>query len=589
MYDQDGAILYVGKAKNLKNRVSSYFRNHGLAPKTQALVAKIVDIQVTVTNSETEALLLEQNLIKSLSPPYNILLRDDKSYPYIYIDEANPFPALTFKRARKKGRKGTYFGPFPSAGAVRDSLNLLQKIFQVRQCDESFFRNRERPCLQYQIKRCTAPCVGLISEAEYRESVRHAVMFLQGKSPKLIAEILDKMQQASEALAFEQAAIYRDQINHLRHVQESQAIEGGHTDVDVIAIAVQSGAACIQVIFVRGGRVLGSKNYFPKLSLEEDQDTILESFLSQFYIGGRLVRDMPREIILSHSLDSMASLEAALEEVIGRQVPIRGRVRGDRLKWLNLAVTNADIALQSHLANKENLFQRYRSFTESLGLGDVPNRIECFDISHSHGEATVASCVVFGVSGALKNDYRQYNIEDITAGDDYAAMEQVLQKRYGKLRSQPEKMPDVILIDGGKGQLNIALQVFEQLQIEGVLLLGVAKGVTRKPGLEVIINGDTGAEAVLASDSPGLHLIQQIRDEAHRYAIMGHRQRRDKKRRRSVLEDIEGIGPKRRRTLIQYFGGLQEINKASVEEIAKAPGISQNLARIIYDELHRDQ
>ncbi|PIE43241.1 MAG: excinuclease ABC subunit C [Gammaproteobacteria bacterium] len=588
MLDEFGEVLYVGKASNLKNRVSSYFRATGLAPKTRSLVAKIRNVSITITNSDTEALLLEQNLIKTLSPPYNILLRDDKSYPYIFLPDGQKYPSLVMKRVRHKGKGGTFFGPYPSASAVKDSLSLLQKIFKIRQCEDSFFNNRSRPCLQYQINRCSAPCVGAISEQDYQEDMHHAILFLQGKNPALIQKLMQNMQQASEKLEFEKAAIYRDQIAHLRHVQESQSIEAGNRDADVIYAAIKSATICVHVIFVRGGRVVGSKNYFPKISIEQTEEEMMESFLSQFYIGGHSARDIPVEIIVNLRLSFVDSFKSALKQSVGKSVSIKNDVIGDRQKWLSLAEKNARHSLDMHLSNKDNLAKRYSALASALGLDDMPSRIECFDVSHSSGESTVASCVVFGLDGAIKSDYRIYNIAGITAGDDYAAMQQALDRRYRKRRTEGAKLPDILLIDGGKGQLTSAKKVLEELQITDVSLLGVAKGPSRRPGLEIIIDAYSGQEYVFDDHPSGLLLIQQIRDEAHRFAITGHRHRRDKKRARSRLEDIPGLGPKRRKNLIHYFGGVQAISRASVQEIAKVAGISQNLAQSIYQELHQE-
>ncbi len=588
MLDESGQVLYVGKAGNLKNRVSSYFRATGLAPKTRSLVSKIRSVSITITNSDTEALLLEQNLIKTLSPPYNILLRDDKSYPYIFLPDNQKYPSLTMKRVRRKGKGGTFFGPYPSAGAVKESLSLLQKIFKIRQCEDSFFKNRSRPCLQYQINRCSAPCVEAISEQDYQEDMRHAILFLQGKNPALIKKLMQNMQQASENLEFEKAATYRDQIAHLRHVQEDQSIEAGRGDADVIYMASKSATICVHIIFVRGGRVVGSKNYFPRISIEQTEEEIMESFLSQFYIGGHTVRDIPEEIIINCRPGFVDSFRNAIKQNSGKSVTIKNDVIGDRQKWLSLAEKNASHSLDIHLSSKDNLAKRYTALATALNLDTIPSRIECFDISHSSGESTVASCVVFGLGGAIKSDYRLYNISGITAGDDYAAMEQALDKRYRRQRTEGAALPDILLIDGGKGQLSSARKIFEELQITDVLLLGVAKGPSRKPGLEIIIDAYSGREYAFHDHPSGLLLIQQIRDEAHRFAITGHRHRRDKKRSRSRLEDIRGLGPKRRRNLIQYFGGMQAISRASPQEIAKVEGISQNLAQFIYEEFHQE-
>lgn len=588
MYDEGGSILYVGKAYNLKKRVSSYFRKTGLAPKTEALVARIASIEITITGSETEALLLEQNLIKSLRPPYNILLRDDKSYPYIYLSSHADYPSLTFRRGRTKKGGGTWFGPFPSSGAVKDSLNILQKVFRIRNCSESFFRNRSRPCLQYQINRCSAPCVGYISPEDYQEDVRRAVMFLEGKNPAVIRDLMDAMETASKNLEFERAATYRDQINHLRHVQEQQSVDVEGGDADVIAIAQDAGIVCIVVIVVRGGRVLGTKDYFPRYSIEQTEGELLSAFLGQYYFGGDTRREIPRDVLVPVKVEEQELLAQALSEAADRDTRIRGNVRGERRRWLELAMTNARQTLLTHLASKETVYRRLLALRDLLELKETPARMECFDVSHSHGENTVASCVVFDENGPLKSDYRLFNIEGITAGDDYAAMRQVLTRRYKRMVGGEGKRPDLVFIDGGKGQLNIAREVFDTLGISDIPLIGVAKGVTRRAGMEQLIDAMTDDTFRVPADSPALHLIQHIRDESHRFAITGHRARRDKKRRSSTLEGIEGIGPKRRRDLIRYFGGIQEIRKASVDEIAKVHGISKSLAETLYAALHNE-
>ncbi len=585
MFDESGKLLYVGKARNLKNRLSSYFRKSGLAPKTAALVAKIAQVETTVTASETEALLLEQTLIKEWRPPYNILLRDDKSYPYAYLS-AGDYPRLGIHRGAKKG-KGRYFGPYPSAGAIRESLNLLQKAFLVRQCEDSYFRNRTRPCLQYQIKRCKAPCVGLVEPSEYAEDVRHSVMFLEGRSRALNEELSAAMETAAQNLDFERAAELRDQVTLLRRVQEQQSMEGGTGDIDVIAALVNPGGACVHLISVRGGRVLGSKNFFPQVAIEEDASEVLLAFLSQYYLGNQ-ERDLPNELIVNAQHEDFETLLAAVSETRGRELSIGYRVRGTRARWQQLAVTNAEQALAARLANRQHLASRFEALAEALGLDEPPQRLECYDISHSSGEATVASCVVFGPEGPLKSDYRRYNIEGVTAGDDYAAMHQALTRRFSKLKEGEGKLPDVLLVDGGKGQLAMAQDVLKELAVPDLILLGVAKGVTRKPGFETLYLNDASHEFTLPGDSPALHLIQQIRDEAHRFAITGHRARRGKARRTSSLEDVAGVGPKRRRELLKHFGGLQELCRASSEEIAKAPGISKKLAESIYAALHSE-
>nr|WP_256835660.1 excinuclease ABC subunit UvrC [Pseudomonas oleovorans] len=585
MFDSEARLLYVGKAKNLKKRLSSYFRKTGQAPKTAALVARIAQIETTITANETEALLLEQTLIKEWRPPYNILLRDDKSYPYVFLSDGD-FPRLGIHRGSKKA-KGRYFGPYPSALAIRESLSLLQKTFLVRQCEDSYYRNRTRPCLQYQIKRCKGPCVGLVSPEEYAEDVRHSVMFLDGRSNALSEELSASMEKASMALEFERAAELRDQISMLRRVQDQQSMEGGTGDVDVVAVMLTPGGACVHLISVRGGRVLGSKNFFPQVAIEEEGGDVLMAFLAQYYLGNA-ERDLPSELIVNVQHEDFATLIEAIESLRGRSLSISLRVRGTRARWQQLAVTNAEQALAARLANRQHLAERFEALATVLEMDEPPQRMECFDISHSSGEATVASCVVFGPEGPLKSDYRRFNIEGVTAGDDYAAMHQALTRRFSKIKDGEGKLPDVLLVDGGKGQLAMAREVLQELAVPDLILLGVAKGTTRKPGLEVLYLNDAEHEFTLPGNSPALHLIQQIRDESHRFAITGHRARRGKTRRTSTLEEVAGIGPKRRRELLNHFGGLQELSRASAEEIAKAPGISKKLAELIYDTLHSE-
>lgn len=588
MLDVDGEVIYVGKAKNLKRRVSSYFRRHDNSAKTRALVSQIQSIEVTVTNTENEALILENTLIKAHQPRYNILLRDDKGYPYIYLsDEA--FPRLSFHRG-KRDKKGRFFGPFPSASAVRESLNLLQKLFPVRQCEDSFYRSRSRPCLQYQIKRCTAPCVGYVNEEQYGEDVRHAVMFLEGKNNTIINELVERMEQASSDLEFELAACYRDQIANLRRVQEKQYVMGrGSGDLDVIAAVARNGIGCVQVFFIRGGRNLGNKTWFPRHTDESSEADLLAAFLPQYYLGGGTQeRPIPAELLINQELPDRELLEGVLSEQAGRKVVISHRLRGERARWLQLASTNAEKALSAHLTNKLNILGRFEALQEALQLDDLPQRIECFDISHTMGEATVASCVVFDINGPLKSDYRRYNIEGITPGDDYAAMHQALTRRFKRLKEGEGKYPDILLIDGGKGQLSQAEQVLEELQVIGVILIGVAKGPTRKPGVEQLLLSGQEQPIILPPDSPARHLIQQVRDEAHRFAITGHRQRRAKARRSSPLEEVPGLGPKRRQQLLRQFGGLQEVARAGIEDLCTVKGISRQLAQAIYDAFHSE-
>ncbi|HWV16645.1 MAG TPA: excinuclease ABC subunit UvrC [Cellvibrio sp.] len=586
MFGEDGNILYVGKAKNLKARLSSYFRKTGISGKTAALVSRIRRVEVTITSTEAEALILEQNLIKANRPPYNILLRDDKSYPYIFVSSGEPYPRIAVHRGAKK-KQGDYYGPFPNAGAVRDSLQLLQKTFRVRQCEDSVFNNRSRPCLQYQIKRCTAPCVGLISKDDYANDLRHTRMFLTGSSQELMTELADQMDAAAAALAFEQAAHYRDQITFLRSIQAQQVVEEGNGDIDVIAIVSRPNAVCVHILFVRQGRILGSRSFFPKAGLAETQTEILSQFIAQFYLAST-GRDIPREMITSHEIEDAEVFAAAMQQSIGRQVHISHTVRSHRAKWLQMAVTAAEQNLISHLNSKQNVLDRFVALQEALQLDELPQRLECFDISHSSGELTVASCVVFDTNGPLKSDYRRFNIEGITPGDDYAAMAQALERRYTRLKKGEGRMPDILLIDGGKGQMGKAIEALAELGVDDVLIVGVAKGSTRKAGFETLYNAATDSEIVLNNDSPALHLIQHIRDEAHRFAITGHKQRRDKKRKTSTLEDIPGVGAVRRRDLLRHFGGIQEIQKAGLEDLARVKGISQHLAEEIYAFFHND-
>jgi excinuclease ABC subunit C len=589
MMDVGERVLYVGKARNLKKRVGSYFRASGLTTKTMAMVAKIARIEISITHSETEALLLEQSLIKDLKPPYNIQLRDDKSYPYILLTDHAEYPRLMFYRG-SKARKGRYFGPYPSAHATRDTLQLMQKVFKVRQCQESYFKNRTRPCLQYQIERCTAPCVGLISAEDYARDVRYSSLFLQGKNTELTTELGRNMEAASEALEFERAAKIRDQVAMLRRIQEDQVVANQGEDADVLAVAMQNAGVCVHVITVRAGRILGSKNYFPRHRLASTADELLSDFISQSYLSEQGGDALPAELIVSHALDDVEALAEAMTFVAGRKVRLVNRVRGHRAKWLTLAATNASEALGAHLASKQNSKKRIALLRDALGLESLPERIECFDISHTGGEGTVGSCVVFDAEGAVKNDYRRFNIEGITAGDDYAAMEQVLTRRFERLNKGEGKLPDILLIDGGKGQLTQAANVLARFELDSLLLLGIAKGISRRAGQETLFlkEGERFKEVAIATESPALHLLQQVRDEAHRFAITAHRQRRGNTRKRSQLEDLPGLGPKRRRELLKHFGGQQGLKRASQSELAKVNGISSKLAEAIYEHFHVD-
>lgn len=588
MQDANQQVLYVGKARNLKARVTSYFRASGLSAKTLALVARIGGIRITVTNSETEALLLEQSLIKSERPPYNIVLRDDKSYPYIHLTGDPEFARLTFHRGARS-KRGRYFGPYPSAYAVRDSLNVLQKLFRIRQCDNAYFRNRSRPCLQFQINRCTAPCVGLITAADYQQDVARAVKFLEGRSGDVLDEYKAAMDTAAEALEFEKAARYRDQIAHLRRVQEAQYVDAASGNADIIAAVRAPGGICIEVQFLRQGRMLGHRTWFPDDQLEQPVCDVLQAFIGQFYLGGGQGGfDLPQEVIVNESLADAPLLAAALGTRAGRQVRVTHRVRGQRLRWLEMATESARAALGAHQVDREHVRDRLQALADELALTSVPQRLECFDISHSSGEATVASCVVFDGSGPLKSDYRRFNIDGVTPGDDYAAMEQALRRRYTRVQAGEVKTPDILLVDGGKGQLAQARAVLAAVGLDGILTIAVAKGSTRRPGLETLLVGDGSSELMLDAANPALHLIQHIRDEAHRFAITGHRLRRGRKRVTSELQGIPGIGAARRRELLRHFGAMSAVRGASLDELARVPGIDRKLAAVIHAALHND-
>lgn len=586
MYDTSGVVIYVGKAKDLKKRLSSYFRQNVSSRKTEALVKSIANIDVTVTHTETEALLLEHNYIKLYQPRYNVLLRDDKSYPLIFLS-SDKHPRLKMHRGAKHA-KGEYFGPFPNSGAVRETLALLQKLFPVRQCEDSVYRNRSRPCLQYQIGRCLGPCVaGLVSDDEYQKQVNYVRLFLEGKDQQVLNQLITNMEQASQLLNFEEAARIRDQIQAIRRVTEKQFVSGDSDDLDVIGVSYEAGLACMHVLFLRQGKVLGSRSYYPKIPKGTELDEVVQTFVGQFYLQGSQSRSLPGEILLDFSLPDKNALEETLSEVAGRKIQIQSNPRGDRARYLKLARTNAQIALKTKLSQQSTIHQRLASLTEVLKLTKI-NRMECFDISHTMGEETVASCVVFDSNGPLRSEYRRYNITGITPGDDYAAMSQVLKRRYGKALTD-EKIPDVIFIDGGKGQLGQAIDVFNQLDVDWdkskPLLVGIAKGSDRKAGLETLFLAAEGEGFSLPPDSPALHVIQHIRDDSHDHAISRHRQRRAKVRNTSALEHIEGVGPKRRQALLKYMGGLQPLLNATVEEIAKIPGISQSLAEKIHNAL----
>ena len=577
-------VIYVGKARDLKKRVSSYFQRTHSDAKTASMMPLVAAVEVTVTNTESEALILEYNLIKRHKPRFNVVLRDDKSYPYIYVSTNHPFPRIEFHRGARKG-KGRYFGPYPSTSAVRKTINELQKLFLIRQCQDSDFSNRTRPCLQYQIKRCTAPCVGLIDETTYADDVNAALLFLEGKNKSVTDSLVGRMERAAEGRDYEQAARYRDQIARLKKIEAEQLISRDSVkDLDVIGLASVPGVYCVTVIFIRHGSVLGSRNYFPRVSGEMSKKQVLEGFLGQYYLG----KDAPGEIIVEDETDGQELLQQGLTDRSGHKVQIKHRVRGDRHGWLEMARTNAQQGLQLQIASNATLRRQFAALGNALQMEAPPERLECFDVSHTSGEATVASCVVFNQAGPLKSDYRRMNLSPPAAGDDYAAMAEALRRRYKRVKKGEVPMPDVLFVDGGKGQLAEAMGVLDELELTWFQVVAVAKGRSRRPGKEQLFLAGQSVPTILPADSPALHLIQQIRDEAHRFAITGHRQRRAKARNTSSLERIPGLGPKRRRELLRQFGGLQGVSGAGIEDLAKVHGISRVLAEKIYSELHLD-
>ena len=583
-YRADGKALYVGKAADLKSRVSSYFRAAaaGLSAKTRQMVAKIHHAEIHQTRTESEALLLENNLIKDKRPRYNISLRDDKSFPYIRLSERAAFPRFTFYRGRRT-RSDRYYGPYPNAAAVREMLGQIHKIFRLRQCKDAFFRNRSRPCLQYQIKRCSAPCVGRIQQPDYLEDVRQAKAMLAGRDFALMDELADKMERASGAQDYETAAVWRDRIALLQRARAKQYATAGVADADVVAVAVESGAACFGVVSIRRGRNLGGRFQVRKNPLELGAAELLEAFLPQNYIGSAA----PAEILLSEKINGRESLEQALALENKNKVIIKHRCRAHRARWIEAARAAAADHLSDHLNQRSQVDAQFAALADLLSLDEAPARVECFDISHTGGERAVGACVVWDRQGPVKSDYRRFNITDIAPGDDYAAMQQTLMRRYKRVLQDDGKLPDMVLIDGGKGQLGVAMRVFEELQIGGlVVLLAVSKGPDRRPGDEQLHLPGAARGIVPGKGSSALRLIQRIRDEAHRFAVAGHRQRRRKARGESPLQRIEGVGEKRRRSLLRYFGGLREVARAGAEDLAKAPGISPALAERIYRRLH---
>ncbi len=580
MMNAEEVVIYVGKAKDIKKRVSSYFNKNLASPRTKMMVSQIAKIETTVTRSEAEALLLENNLIKSIMPRYNVLFRDDKSYPYIALT-GDEFPRLAFHRGAQK-KHNQYFGPFPNSVAVRESIQLMQKVFKLRTCENTVFANRSRPCLQYQIARCTAPCVGYISPDNYAHDVHHAAMFLAGKTNEVLNALGDKMNTAAANQEYEAAVVFRDRMQALRQVQAKQFVSDfSVNDADVIALASNKGGYCINLVMIRGGRHLGDKSYFPKNSQDAEFAETIEAFLTQHYVA----QNTPPLIVCGVEFEAK-DFEQALSEQASRKVRIQTNIIGDKKVWLKMAQTNAELALTQQQQTSSNQAARLLALREALRLPDNIERMECFDISHTMGEATVASCVVFDKGDLQNGEYRRYNITGITPGDDYAAMRDVLTRRYKKVAAGEGKRPDLVFIDGGKGQLGVAIEVMQEVGLEDILLIGIAKGEDRKPGLESMIFSDTGEMVNLPTDNIGLHLLQQIRDEAHRFAITGHRAKRAKARITSSLEDIAGVGAKRRKALLTRFGGLEGIKSASMDEIAEVDGVSKSLAQTIYDALH---
>jgi len=584
MIDSQQKVIYVGKAKNLKKRIASYFRKTGLSTKTLSLVKNIRQIEVTNTRTESEALLLENDLIKNLNPRYNILFRDDKSYPYICLTK-HKFPRLKVYRGKTDTRKGTFFGPFPGAGSIRYTINHVQRIFQLRNCEDSTMQNRSRACLQYQIKRCTGPCVGHTDEQSYQKQIEQARLFLRGESDLLINQQVELMDQYSQQLDFESAASTRDKIEMLRHVTEKQYVTGFSTDIDILACEVQQDVCCIQLFMIRNGTSLGNKPFINRVKFDTDSAALIEAFIMQHYSR----HPIPNEILVSHELPNQVLISKTLCQLSNSKVRISSAVREKRRHALEGAVNNAKQALKSYLLSASHLNKRFRSLVEELQLKQIPERIECFDISHTMGEATKASCVVFGREGAIKSEYRNYNIKDIQGGDDYAAMKQVLERRFSKRQHSAELLPDLVFIDGGKGQLHTALDVFESLNLftikQDIRVLGISKGPARKAGYEEIIDQNYDILPI-KMDSPALLLIQQIRDEAHRFAITGHRKARAKRRNTSRLEAIPGIGSKKRQLLLNKFGGLQGVQAAGIEELIQIKGINRETAQVIYDTFH---
>ena len=583
MLDGKGRVIYVGKARNLRRRVASYFGGRPHDAKTMAMVARIADIRVTVTATEADALMLEYNLIKRHKPRFNVVLRDDKSYPYIRVRTDREFPQVSFYRGSRRAA-GRLFGPYPSAGSVRETLGQLQKLFQVRQCEESYFAHRQRPCLQYQIRRCTAPCVGLVSAQDYQRDIEHAMMFLQGRSEAITKVLVKRMEDASEQLNFERAAHYRDQIAKLKSVEAQQLVTRSRGDLDAIGLVSDGGVNCVAVMTFRGGRLLGSRSLYPRAAAGTAPGEIMRGFLLQYY--GR--RDPPHEILTSHPVSDADALAELFAGRAGRRVQIKHRVRGDRAAWVEMVLTNAAHSAAVRKRSGVVIARQFRALADCLKLNEIPQRLACFDVSHTSGESAVASCVVFGPEGPLKSEYRRYNVSGITAGDDYAALTQALARWRTRLTGAETTVPDVLFIDGGRGQLGAAVPAVDELRSGGMRLVGVAKGPGRHPGRERLYLEGRKAPLKLPANSSALYLVQQLRDEAHRFALAGHRVQRHKRRTASPLEGIPGVGPKRRRELLRQFGGLQAVTRAGVDDLAKVKGISRRLAKLIYEHVHSD-
>ena len=573
-------VIYIGKAKNIKKRVASYFVKKQSSPRTRLMIGNINSIEFTVTNTEADALILENNLIKKILPRYNVIFRDDKSYPYLMIT-GDKFPRLMFHRGSQK-KENQYFGPFPNSNAVRQSIQLLQKVFMLRTCEDSVFKNRTRPCLQHQIKRCTAPCVDLIDKNSYQSDIKQAVLFLKGKETEVIGDLTKRMNKSSEKFEYERAAMFRDRIQSLRQVRLKQSVSDfSENDADIIAVAEDLGQVCVNLVMIRGGRHLGDKSFFPKNSVEQNIENIIEVFLTQYYDQ----KAPPPALVVEKNFDKNL-INNFFQLKNYPKIKIISKIMGDKKLWLTMASKNAKIALKQKQNEHSSKVNRVKAFRKLLNLPEQINRIECFDVSHTMGEHTVASCVVFDNNSMQNKDYRKYNIKDIQPGDDYDAMRQVLERRYKKIISEDLRKPDIILIDGGKGQLSSAERIMQDLGIADILVVGISKGPLRKPGTEKLFTSNGLVLDNIDKNNLGFHLIQQIRDEAHRFAITGHRAKRDKARITSKIEEIEGVGLKKRKSLLVYFGGLDGVKNATIEELMHVEGISNKIAEKVFNFFH---